>query len=447
MTGYIFQRKRRRDGDDPARAARKSKTWYMRWKGDGAAAKWSAPINLGVRDKQVAQEKCNEFIRRAEREAAGISPPKALRDGASTPLEDQLNEYTADLLSKSKDEKYVENVGLHVRKLLKECGWKIASDITAASFIAWRSKVRKKNGKPLDGKTLNDYLSDMSGLLKWMCELGRLQGNPLDGVKRAKVLRDKSPRRALAPDEVDRLLALESPFHLVYLVTLTTALRRDELKRLFWLDVCLDESPPFIWADASTTKNGKRVTLPLRPDVAEQLRAAKPADAEPGDAVFKRLPTMDEFRADCDAAKIDHKPDARGRHVVFHSLRHTVCTDLSRLGIAPAVAMTVMRHSDLKLTMKRYLDNSLLPIAPAILSLPRRTGGTQGGTQATVQTGQVVSAQVHQQANGDGKKTAETASKTAALSAAVHSSQDYQSSSAGRTRTYNQPVNSRLLYH
>ncbi len=442
MKGHIFQRKRRRSGDDANRPARKSKQWYMRWKADGPGGTWSKPINLGVRDKQVAQEKCNHFIRNAEREAAGVTPPKSLRDGAASPLLDELVKYVSDLRAKGKDDKYIENIELHVHKLLKECGWKMAGDVTATGFITWRSRQAKKSGK-----TLNDYLSDMGGLLKWMHRLGRITANPLGEVERAKVLQDESPRRALAPEEVDRLLALDTPFHLVYFVKLTTGLRRAELERLIWADVSLDEAHAFIWAAASTTKNGRRMSLPLRRDVLHKLSEARPADARPSDSVFRRLPTMDEFRSDCDRAGIDHRPDARGRVVVFHSLRHTLCTDLSRNGVALAVTMTIMRHTDSKLSTKRYLDNNLLPIGDAIRGLSRGVGGTQAGTQATAQTGQSVSSAVNRSSEELASEVLENAEKTTVESTAVSLSHIEGENSAGRTRTYNQSVNSRLLYH
>ena len=70
-----------------------------------------------------------------------------------------------------------------------------------------------------------------------------------------------------------------------------------------------------------------------------------------------------------------------GHRADFHSLRHTLATNLARAGTAPRVAMEIMRHSDMRLTAKTYTDAGLLPVADAVLKLPylgkRGATGTQ----------------------------------------------------------------------
>jgi len=55
------------------------------------------------------------------------------------------------------------------------------------------------------------------------------------------------------------------------------------------------------------------------------------------------------------AAGIDFV-NATGHRADFHSLRHTLATNLARAGTAPRVAMEIMRHSDMRLTAKTYTD-------------------------------------------------------------------------------------------
>lgn len=57
--------------------------------------------------------------------------------------------------------------------------------------------------------------------------------------------------------------------------------------------------------------------------------------------------------------------DDLGRRVDFHSLRKTFGTALVLSGADPRVVMELMRHSDLKLTMKTYTDARQL-IGPSI---------------------------------------------------------------------------------
>jgi hypothetical protein len=102
------------------------------------------------------------------------------------------------------------------------------------------------------------------------------------------------------------------------------------------------------------------------------------------------MPNMDRFRADLKAAGIEFI-NAKGLRADFHSLRHTLATNLAKAGTAPRVAMEIMRHSDMRLTAKTYTDAGLLPIADAVLNLPslvKPIPGTQIGTQNLFRAGQ-----------------------------------------------------------
>lgn len=51
-------------------------------------------------------------------------------------------------------------------------------------------------------------------------------------------------------------------------------------------------------------------------------------------------------------------------------MRHTSGTHLSKAGVAPRVAMAVMRHSSLDLTMNIYTDPVFLDVGAAVDALP-----------------------------------------------------------------------------
>jgi hypothetical protein len=75
-----------------------------------------------------------------------------------------------------------------------------------------------------------------------------------------------------------------------------------------------------------------------------------------------------EDEKDLKRAGIEYEND-HGR-VDFHSLRHTLATNLAIQNVAPRVAMEILRHSDIRLTMNHYTDASRLPLAEAINKLP-----------------------------------------------------------------------------
>jgi hypothetical protein len=84
--------------------------------------------------------------------------------------------------------------------------------------------------------------------------------------------------------------------------------------------------------------------------------------------------------------------NAKGYRADFHSLRHTLATNLARAGTAPRVAMEIMRHSDMRLTSKTYTDAGLLPVADAVLKLPslthKKTADSQIDSQDLFRAGQ-----------------------------------------------------------
>jgi integrase len=100
------------------------------------------------------------------------------------------------------------------------------------------------------------------------------------------------------------------------------------------------------------------------------LRAIRPGDFAPFQYVFKGLvPKMETMRRDLARAGIVYQ-DEQGRRVDLHALRVTFNTNLVLSGAHPRVAQELMRHSDVRLTMKFHTDASKLPIREALAALP-----------------------------------------------------------------------------
>ena len=161
-----------------------------------------------------------------------------------------------------------------------------------------------------------------------------------------------------------------------------TGLRRGELGKLEWRDMHLEGENPFLNVRRSTTKNRKPPPTPIDAELAAELEKIRPKNAYPKQRVFEgRLPRMKRFRLDLKAAGIE-TVDAAGGRVDFHALRMTFQMFLTLNGTSPRVAMELMRHSDIRLTMKTYTDSGLLPTAGAIKNLPSLLNGTKLNTPA-----------------------------------------------------------------
>ncbi|MGB2821928.1 MAG: site-specific integrase, partial [Phycisphaerae bacterium] len=164
---------------------------------------------------------------------------------------------------------------------------------------------------------------------------------------------------------------------LVYKFMMLTGLRRSEAASVTVGALCLDEDAPYVHVEGKHAKSGRAATLPLRGDLADDLRKhiARMAEAN-REAVSPDTPLFDidwrnllrTFNLDLAAAGIP-KRDAQGRTVDVHSLRHTFATLLARNGVSPGVAQRLMRHSDIRLTMNTYTHLDLADTASAVASL------------------------------------------------------------------------------
>ncbi len=322
-------------------------------------------VALKTKDQQVAKQRLRQMVSEREREATGLLPARALRNASQKPVGQHLIDYIADLHTRGRSWDYVRHVESRVKELASACGWKRLADIKADTFEAWRT------GKRASAKTLNEYLNAACAFMRWLADHERVEANPLERVVKVEARgRETYQRRALSVDECKRLLEAAGPRRLLYLVALTTGLRRGEIAALRWADVNIDEAHPWLKVRASTAKNHKEATIPLRPELAAKLRGVRPSGECNGDLVFpKGVPRNRDLRRDFVQAGIALTDDARGK-VDFHALRHTFCTMLQVSGVSPRLAMEAMRHSDMRLTTKVYTDAKALPIRGAVMSLP-----------------------------------------------------------------------------
>jgi integrase len=197
-------------------------------------------------------------------------------------------------------------------------------------------------------------------------------------------------RERLRGDVLERLERAGRERALLYAVLVTTGLRKGELAALTLDDVHLDDERPVLVLPGADAKNGQRATMPLRADVAGELRAWVDEQAEavcrkrigvagrvtpPASMPLFNVPTglVRILDRDLAAAGIP-KRDDRGRTIDVHAMRHTFASHLVAAGVAPRVAQAAMRHSSLELTMQLYTDPRLLDVAGALDRLPALPG-------------------------------------------------------------------------
>jgi len=386
MIKYVFRVKRKKAGKKVV-----ERLYSGRYRLDGEAKIFT--VALKTSDKQVAEQKLNAIVREAEREAAGLIPPKLEIISAQRPLADHLGDFLANLATEETSEKYRYNLKMRLQKLFTECSWGFPKDITSDSFLKWRAR------QTCAPKTKNEYRDAAIRLLNWLMLTKRVTNNPLADVPKVDGRgKEQRKRRAYSSDQLGRLLEVAGESRIGYLAAAHTGLRRKELKSLVWDDLHLDIESPYVHVRASTTKNKKTVALPLHPELVAELRAYKPSTAQSSDPVFpgKTIAGMWKLKSDLKKAGVPYLDDL-GRQLDFHALRYTLATNLSKAGVAPRVAMLMLRHSEIGLTMKTYTDETFLPLKAAIEAQPAHITLSTSTANSNVETAPEKHTQIHTQ--------------------------------------------------
>ena len=157
MIFHVYKKKRTKNGKSVT-----DRLYRGRYRLGGDYAVMEVPLDTP--DKQVAEQKLREIVKEREMERAGLIAPKLERDSASKSLLSHFEDFIADLKVKGRAEGYWKGVESNVKRLCRECRWKVPKDVQADDFLRWRSK------QTVAPKTLNEYLNAMRAFMNWMAK-------------------------------------------------------------------------------------------------------------------------------------------------------------------------------------------------------------------------------------------------------------------------------------
>lgn len=326
---------------------------------------------------------------------------------------------------------YVDDIGLSVNRVARDCGFDSPESITKSGLNAWlyAAAATDEYGEcRLSPKTRNKVRQYFSMFCQWLMSQDVLNENPVNGTVRAKKSNSvRNPRRALTVDELRRLFKvarlrplieyarsrlagrnaedweratckydqvdeyvglakqllrkdperLEALEHtgrhreLVYKTLALTGLRCRELDTLIVGDIGFAEQP-FIKLRPENEKNGNGSRLPICQEIAAEL-AGWIDEHKLGfkDRVLEIPGTLIKvFHRDCKTGEIP-KFNQRGERLVLHSLRHTYATMLVASNVAPKVAQECLRHGDVRLTLQIYTHLEDGEVSKAVNMLPK----------------------------------------------------------------------------
>ena len=393
-------------------------------------------IATGCRDEAAARSVLGDLERRAEKVKGGILTPAEADaiDHQQTRLAEHIAAYSTKLEAEGTSPAHRANVRRALDRLAADCRFNRLADLSREPLEKWLVSQEKAGMGP---RTRNTYRAAAVAFCNWCIETGRLIVNPFAKVPKAdEAIDPRRQRRSLTEDElrrlldvarrrplVDRITVYKGPRkgeryaklrpevrcrlerlgqerELIYKTLVLTGLRKGELASLTVGQLVFDANPPFLVLDAADEKNREGNSIPLRADLAADLRQwladkaaghqgtkgdqgkaaglaghvlrlpAAPAKLPPDTPVFT-VPAglVRILDRDLQAAGIP-KRDDRGRTVDVHAMRTTFGTLLSKGGVLPRTAQAAMRHSKIDLTMNVYTDPRLLDVAGAVEALP-----------------------------------------------------------------------------
>lgn len=390
---YVYKRKCDK-GD-------KSRKWIVRWR-DARTRRWRT--SAGYVDKAASQKQGERLEAESAQLAEGVIT--TYDQHRLRPIDEHIQDFIDHLKARGRATMYVQQVEQRLRRIVEGIGAKRLIDLDPVKIEQMLPRL-KYDDKPLGGRTVNEYITTIKGLTRWLIRMRRLDLDPLVSLSKIEPNRIQQvhPRRALTLDEISRLLTaaerrpvdevttirrgkragqrranvrewviqrmklLGRERRLAYMIAVWTGLRRSEIEALQWGDLVLDTEFPVIRLRAHVTKAKRADTLALHPQLVAELKSMRPDDVTPQSPVVPTVPNMAVFKADLKMAGIAYGDVVTG-YADFHSLRVTLNTNMAIAGVSGRLRQLQMRHSDPRLTEITYLDEKMLPVHQAITGLP-----------------------------------------------------------------------------
>lgn len=373
--------------------------------------------SLRTTDKRLAEARAtelrDEILEKERRRRKGLPDDSSHEATASRKPLDLVEEYLGELERRGRAKLHVDITGTRLRRLLDGVGrladLSTAENVRAALVRAsttvsqgFAKEGEERKTMVVSARTQNYYRLALSAFFNWLLREGRWPSNPVKSIARVTEGESNRRRRALTPNEVQRLLRAVAKVpgtrarerRVCYLLAYTRQLRRGTLRGLLVGDVDLEAGTLRI--RASIAKNRKDRVKALAPEILEELRALC-AGRETTKPLFRAVPRMKTFRRDLRRARI---PEVTPEGVAdFHGLARTsAATTLANEGVPLTTSQKMLDHSSPALTSGAYTRTGLDEERAAASKLARLALGPHDAAPETL--GEILGSQ--------GRKHAET---------------------------------------
>jgi integrase len=189
----------------------------------------------------------------------------------------------------------------------------------------------------LSARSRKDARDTLRAALTCAVEDETIARNPVTAVKMTQRREPRQRRKRQAWTVDDARWFLESAWHArealyaAFVLVLVLGLRRGEVLGLAWDQVDLDDAELY---------------------VAEQLQRVR------GDLVRREVKTErhPRHRCRCPTCASPHSRSVRSSRITVHGTRKTCASLLAALDVHPRVAMRILRHSKIAVTMEIYTE-------------------------------------------------------------------------------------------
>lgn len=296
---------------------------------------------------------------------------------AGKPLAEHVADFVKSLEAKDRAPKHVKQVRNVLVDTFTACGFVYWHDICASRLEGHLADLRDR-GRGISARTFNHKLKSCQQFARWMVKNRRASESPIAHLSGLNVKTDRRRvRRALAPDDIRRLLSVTKAAgirfgltgyerYLVYRLCCETGIRAGEVRTLR-VD-SFDFENRVVAVQAGYSKRRRYDVLPLRSDTAVELQRHFAGKTPRCQAFAVPERTADMLKADLIEADIPYEQD--GQVFDFHSLRHETGTLLAASGTHPKVAQSILRHSSIDLTLSVYSHTLIGQETQAVESLP-----------------------------------------------------------------------------
>lgn len=271
----------------------------------------------------------------AER-AAGRDPQAEKQAEKRRIASEQVEDLAAEFLARhaAQNRTAGETARIFRREVLPFWGSRMLKEIGKRDVVALLDRVRGR-GAPV---MANRVLAAIRKFFNWCISRGVLEVSPCAGV--GTPTREKARHRTLSDDELKAVLTaareIGHPFGSIVQMLALTAQRRDEVGRLTWDQLDLEQA---IWVmPPEHAKNGKPHLVHLSEPVLDLIqctpRLGELVFSGDGTTLFQGF-SKSKARLDCLSGVTDW---------TLHDLRRTAVSGMARLGIAPHAADKILNH-------------------------------------------------------------------------------------------------------